>query len=108
MGACTVTITDNTVWGNKRVVYGTIAGSSSYAQGGETFTLAQLGLNALDDMSIRNGFTGSAPAASYEPTIDFTNRKVLFFGGAAAGVAAQDAAGAANVSQSNRFQAIGV
>src|SRR5215831_11864069 len=102
MGACTVTILDNTVWGNKRVVTGTITGSSSYAQGGETFTLAQLGLSALDAMDVRNGFSGSAPAASYDPTADLTNRKILFFGGAAAGVAPQEAAAAANVSlQSN-------
>lgn len=109
MGACTVTLIDSTVFGNKRVSRGNITGSSSYAQGGETFTAAQMGLRTIDFLLVSAGFSGSGPAASFDLVTDLTNSKLLFFGGAAAGVASQEAAAAANTSvQTNQYMAIGV
>ena len=55
MGTAMVTIDRQTVEGRNRVTYGTIAGSASYATGGETVTLASLGMGALESFDVLPG-----------------------------------------------------
>lgn len=60
MGACTVSLVKSTVFGDQRVNLVNISMSSSYATGGDTFTLAQLGLGQLDQLNLGEmpgGFT---------------------------------------------------
>ncbi len=52
MGTTAVTSRDATIEGVRRVVYGNIAGSASYATNGETVSLVSLGLSRLDHLAI--------------------------------------------------------
>jgi len=55
MGTATVTVVKQTVEGRNRVTYGTIAGSASYATGGETIGIPSLGLGAVESLTILPG-----------------------------------------------------
>lgn len=81
-----ITIAEHYYAGNKRCVRGTIAFDSSYVTGGESLVARDIGLGAIDHISVepRDGFV-------FE--YDFTNKKLLAF---VPGVEV-DAAGAATM-----------
>lgn len=66
-----VTLTEQTVFGNKRVSFVTIVPSASYVAGGDTFTPAQCGLDVIDYVVFRGpavltagGTTAAVPGIS--------------------------------------------
>jgi hypothetical protein len=111
MGACTVTLVEQTVFGNKRVVYGRIAASTSYAAGGETFTAAQMGLDVIDKMVVIPSILVSTKA--YIPVIiptggswPATGGKMALVGGSASSGLAEGSGDLSAFTQ--EFQAWGV
>lgn len=64
--ALTITIKDQTVFGNKRIVSAEIAFDSSYGTGGESLTAAMLGLNAIDHII-------PSPKSGYLFEYDYSN-----------------------------------
>ena len=66
----TVTLTDMTVVGNKRLHTFKLAFDSSYPTGGESLTAANLGLSTVDFILIE-------PASGYLFEYDHTNSKVI-------------------------------
>lgn len=74
MGATTQVLGEQTVQGNKRITYGTIALSSSYATGGDTFTAARFGLSRIDKLFTESAVLGRVVS------VDMTNLKLLAYG----------------------------
>jgi len=72
--ALTVTLTNITIFGNKRFIQGKIAFDTSYPTGGEAFSLADMGLagGVLD-------FCMFEPESGYIFEYDHTNNKVLAY-----------------------------
>lgn len=73
MGSVTVTIDEATVFGNRRVTYGTLAPSGSYASGGESYTAGIFRLGTLEKLFV-------FPAGGYVVEVDLTNSKVKILG----------------------------
>ena len=79
---------------NKRVVYSSagklivtdITFSGSYGAGGDTYTLAQFGVNTLDAI-IDCGAAVASTTTGFLAAPDLTNKKIRLLGGAASGVA---------------------
>lgn len=96
MGACTVTVIEQTVDGNKRVVLGRIAASTSYAAGGESFTAAQMGLDVIDKLIVQPSVLVSTKA--YIPVVVPTGGSWPAAGGKLALVGASASSGLAEGS----------
>lgn len=75
------------VAGNKRVRVYDIAASSTYPDGGESLTAADVGLKQIDNVV----FSGPALSTDRETanpvSYDFTNSKLIYLEGAASGAA---------------------
>ena len=52
--ALTVTVTDETVFGDKKIVFATVGFDNSYDAGGELLTPASLGLNTIENVVVLN------------------------------------------------------
>jgi hypothetical protein len=104
MGAATVVITKKIYSSDRSVVMGTITPSTSYATGGETFTLASFGLvNGLDDLDVYStgGFIPSTGTLATAP-------KLLVHQQSAATGALTQVPNATNLSTSSfPFRAVG-
>ena len=85
--ALTVAISQNTVFGDKNIVTGTLAFDSSYPTGGESLTAANLGLSILDFILIQ-----TTKGLMFE--YDYTNSLVLaYLMGVTTGASASATAG---------------
>lgn len=67
MGAVVITLADpgpNPVdyFGSRKIVFGTLTMSAAYAEGGDSFTAGQLGLERVDYIGIAALSNGGAPA----------------------------------------------
>ena len=71
------------VKGNCFELVGTLTGSSSYATGGDSFSIAGVGLSSLDDLVIEGGTT--ATTAGYSLKLGGTNKVPLILAYDAAG-----------------------
>lgn len=101
MGALTVAIKSAWWSGDRRYVRGTITFSSSYSTGGDTYTLGNFRLSALDQLLIQD--TGStAQLVSH----DRANKKLLLFV-ESAGTISEAANGSDQSGVSVEFIAIG-
>ena len=69
MGAITVSSRNYDLAGSRNTVFGTLALSSSYATGGDTFTAANFGLSQIDHLRVYSG-------GGYVFETDLTNNKV--------------------------------
>ena len=69
----TITISDKSVFGNKKVRTGTIAFDSSYPTGGEVYTAAQFALSKIKQLQV-------FPKSGYLFEDDATNKKLKVLG----------------------------
>lgn len=85
------------IWGSKRVHFFQVTLDNSYATGGKAADFRPYGVQ--DDANIRVFFGQRAPVnAGYDFVYDRTNRKIVVFGGAAAGSAQAEIANATDLS----------
>jgi len=100
MGSVSVTISKRTVFGNKRVIYGTLSPSTSYATGGESYVVSKFALRSLEGLFV-------FPVAGYVPEDDPTNKKVKIRGqeptNATSGVIALSEVAATTNLSANKF-----
>lgn len=83
MGTVTITLDPNPTHteDHERVVTGSLSLSSSYATGGDSFTVGQLGLGILTDMEMYGTLAVYDIAASALPAVgQSTSVKILAFG----------------------------
>ncbi len=70
--ALTVSISETTVVGNKRMTRGTLAFDASYPTGGESLVARDVGLGAIDHIEVD-------PKSGYTFQYDYTNSKLLAY-----------------------------
>jgi hypothetical protein len=96
-----VTLKEQTVFGNKRVSWVTVVMGPTYATPGDTFTAAQCGLDVIDFIvplgqitTTGGGTTAFAPGVSV--TTNNTVGVIQAFGGAASGAALTESSSVGN------------
>lgn len=72
MGAIVVSSRTYDIAGSRNLVFGSLALSTSYATGGDTFTAANFGLNTVDQLRVYS-------AGGYSFQADLTNKKIKAF-----------------------------
>lgn len=77
----------HTVWGNKRVRVYDVVASSTYPDGGESLTAADVGLKKIDQV-LPSGPALSTDRETANPvSYDFVNSTLIYMEGAASGAA---------------------